>query len=770
MFYIFSIINDYSIENLISKNLMVQKGDIVIDKKNRHSRKLKTLRMKKLLPFFMFLLTVQFVVAQNVGIGTTTPDASALLDISSSNKGILISRINLTNIATAAPVTAPANGLLVYNTNATIAGGSGVGFYYWSGTKWIQLVSNNNAWGITGNSGTSSTINFIGTTDNNNLVFKRNNIVAGIIDNYLNTSYGLRGLQFNSGVQNTAIGDEALSENTDGNSNTAIGFAALFQNTSGSSNSAFGLISLGANTTGNNNTANGSLTLRSNTSGFSNVAMGVSALEKNTTRSNLVAIGDSSLYNNGIGVPSSYLFEATNNTALGSKALFTNTFGAFNTANGNRALFANIDGFHNTANGAQALFSNTTGSANTAIGSASLYYNTIGYFNTSIGHDALYYNKLGANNTAIGYRSLNNDTAGNYNTAIGSNADVTVMNLSKATAIGYNAKVSASNNLILGGTGTDAVNVGIGTTETSAYGHGGTNRILDIYNDATVANAQSHVMLATASVTGSMGGITWASKGISTAEKRTAFIGTLFEAASTASAPKAAITFYTTNSGIFSEKMRITSTGGVGIGTSAPNAPLQFANNGANRKIVLYETVNNDHQYYGFGINSAVLRYQVDGTNSNHIFYAGTSATTSAELFRIIGNGNAILAGTLAQSSDIRLKKNIAPLSLSLEKLTQLNGYTYNWISKDKDPNQQIGLIAQEVQKLYPQLITEIKGENGETTLAVNYTGLIPVMIESIKEQQKQKDTQQKQIEEQAQKMNDMQKQIEELKRMIQQK
>jgi hypothetical protein len=77
----------------------------------------------------------------------------------------------------------------------------------------------------------------------------------------------------------------------------------------------------------------------------------------------------------------------------------------------------------------------------------------------------------------------------------------------------------------------------------------------------------------------------------------------------------------------------------VGIGTSTPNAPLQFANSLANRKNVLWETSNNDHQFYGFGINSSVLRYQVDATVANHIFYAGTSATTSNELMRIQGNG-----------------------------------------------------------------------------------------------------------------------------------
>ena len=90
----------------------------------------------------------------------------------------------------------------------------------------------------------------------------------------------------------------------------------------------------------------------------------------------------------------------------------------------------------------------------------------------------------------------------------------------------------------------------------------------------------------------------------------------------------------------YNERMYINPDGNVGIGTTNPNAPLQFANTIVNRKIVLWDALNNDHQFYGFGINNNTLRYQVDGTTSNHIFYAGTSTTTSDELMRIQGNGN----------------------------------------------------------------------------------------------------------------------------------
>jgi hypothetical protein len=93
------------------------------------------------------------------------------------------------------------------------------------------------------------------------------------------------------------------------------------------------------------------------------------------------------------------------------------------------------------------------------------------------------------------------------------------------------------------------------------------------------------------------------------------------------------------------ERFRLTPSGNVGIGTSAPNAPLQFASTLANRKIVLYELVNNDHQYLGFGSQSNILRYQVANLNNDHIFYAATSPTTSNELARITGDGNIGIGG-----------------------------------------------------------------------------------------------------------------------------
>jgi hypothetical protein len=89
-------------------------------------------------------------------------------------------------------------------------------------------------------------------------------------------------------------------------------------------------------------------------------------------------------------------------------------------------------------------------------------------------------------------------------------------------------------------------------------------------------------------------------------------------------------------------------------------------------------------------------------------------------------------SGTLA-GSDLRLKTEITNLTQSLPKLAQLRGVSFFWKDKNRGAGQQLGLIAQEVEAVFPALVET--GPDGMK--AVNYTGLIPALIEAIKEQQR---------------------------------
>ena len=437
--------------------------------------------MKKF--FLLSIINVLLIVssfAQSVGIGTTTPHASSILEIKASNKGLLIPRTSTTSRTA---IVNPAKGLMVYDTTSS-------SFWYQNGSAWVQIGTSGNSWSVTGNAGTDSIINFVGTTDARPLVFRVNNVRAGYIGygksntsfgynsfisnnsgdfntasgtgallgnmtGYNNTASGSYALTTNTaGSFNIAMGSDALHNNNNGNSNSALGYqalyfntgdentaagrGALFTNTAGSQNTAIGTNALVLNTIGNGNTANGYFALFNNTKGYSNIAIGDHALFSNTDRGNLVAIGDSALYNNGIGA--AFLSDASYNTAVGSKALYSNTSGHGNTANGSLALYSNTIASHNTATGNYALYKNV-GEGNTADGYGTLAENTNGYYNV-----------------ADGLQALESNTTGYLNTAVGCFADISNGTFSNATAIGANAIVSTSNTIQLGDANVISVN------------------------------------------------------------------------------------------------------------------------------------------------------------------------------------------------------------------------------------------------------------------------------------------------------------------------
>ncbi len=443
--------------------------------------------MKNLL--FIVLLSFGLTVHAQVAINNdgSIPDNSAMLDIKSDTKGLLTPRMST---AQRLAISTPAEGLLLFDTSAGT-------FWYFNGTNWIDLAgSASPGWLLTGNSGTDTAINFIGTIDNQPLRFRVNNAWAGELHpTNGNVSFGLAaGQSITTGLSNTAIGRSSLYGNTSGNFNTAAGegslvtnttgsfnaatgYQALYSNSTGSYNVANGTSALYSNTTGDNNTANGYQALNSNTSGFNNTANGYKALFSNTTGIYNNANGFRALYSNTIGNYNTangvdalyYNSDGSSNTATGSYALFNNTWGSFNTANGLEALFSNITGTENTANGNQALYSNTVGYENTASGFQALLSNTTGYKNTAFGSQALFTNLAGDQNTSIGSGTLSNNTTGNRNTAIGPSALINNTTGTQNIAIGYNS-----------GPAPGFINLfnTIGIGNDGSYQHGGSNQVV----------------------------------------------------------------------------------------------------------------------------------------------------------------------------------------------------------------------------------------------------------------------------------------------------
>ena len=114
----------------------------------------------------------------------------------------------------------------------------------------------------------------------------------------------------------------------------------------------------------------------------------------------------------------------------------------------------------------------------------------------------------------------------------------------------------------------------------------------------------------------------------------------------------------------------------------------------------------------------------IDGTTIGH--------SSDSDLMTL-ASGSLTVAGDIILSSDARLKSNIVTLGPTLISLMQLDAKRYT-MKADKEQKQKIGLLAQEVQKVFPELVSEDK--NG--MLAVNYQALVPVLINALKEQEEQ--------------------------------
>jgi len=247
----------------------------------------------------------------------------------------------------------------------------------------------------------------------------------------------------------------------------------------------------------------------------------------------------------------------------------------------------NNTGNGNFAIGSRAFFSNGSGSNNLAIGNQACFSNGDGNLNIGIGLNALYTNVSGRLNLAIGYQSLFSNTGwGNL-------------------GIGW---------LSLFSTTTGQYNIGIGPQALYYNTVGNNNVAIGNSTGGNNNNCNNCVFLGYGA------------------------------AASINNLTNAIAIGYNAQVSI-SNALILGNNCNVGIGTSTPNAPLQFASINANRKIVLWEGANNDHQFNGLGINSTIFRFQVNATNNDFVFYAGTSSTTSNEVARITGTGDLVVQG-----------------------------------------------------------------------------------------------------------------------------
>jgi hypothetical protein len=144
-------------------------------------------------------------------------------------------------------------------------------------------------------------------------------------------------------------------------------------------------------------------------------------------------------------------------------------------------------------------------------------------------------------------------------------------------------------------------------------------------------------------------------------------------------------------------------------------------------KLVLYDNVGASSAGYTIGIDSGTMFSTVESTSSQFKWYGGTTLAAT-----LSGAGAFTAVGNITAFSDARVKTNIKTIDNALSKVLALRGVTYNRTDLE-DKSEQIGVIAQEVKEILPQVVQENDGH-----YSVAYGNIVGVLIEAIKEQQAQ--------------------------------
>ena len=162
-----------------------------------------------------------------------------------------------------------------------------------------------------------------------------------------------------------------------------------------------------------------------------------------------------------------------------------------------------------------------------------------------------------------------------------------------------------------------------------------------------------------------------------------------------------------------------------------------------------------EYNLLGSTVTNSATQFSAD--NTAFVIGNGANANNRADAFVVMFNGDATLAGNLSVNSDARLKSNIISLGSTMSKLLEIDGKSYI-MKKDEKKEQKIGLLAQDIEKVFPELVSESNGIK-----SVNYQGLVPVLINALKEQDVKMKEQQMKIES----LRDQEKRIDRLEKLI---
>jgi hypothetical protein len=585
----------------------------------------------------------------NVGIGTSSPNSTAILDITDLGKGLLIPRMSDVQRT---GISSPAQGLMVYQTN-TASASSPEGLYYYDSTLGWRFVN-----------------------------------PSGIPDN-LGNHLATQALNLNSNnITNTAAITGAGS-----NIGTTLGIGVR----------ADGGLNIGQNTT-NNNLLVGYQAGQGGATGGFNTSVGV-----------LSGASNSSTYANNafLGYKSGFLSNGSNNTYLGALAASAGTGAGANN------VFVGTSSGANNAGGGNNLFA----------GAESGTVNTSGSRNTFLGYRSGKSNVAGADNTFVGYQSGNLNT-GNQNVFIGDNAGANNAGSAGVQYIGFESgKVAtATNNQFIGF--QSGVNTTTGGTNMFSGFQSGFNNVSGTNNQFTGFKSGFNNNIGNG-VGGSFNHFDGNQSGFAnTTGSFNQFSGNQSGSSNTTGSNNLCIGHMAGNSTVTPTPGTAT---GVANTTGSFNTFIGWqagptTNNLSNAAAIGYlARVSQD--------NSLVLGAPAGSTFAVKV---GIGVTNPAYPLEVAGDINAIgkvYANGLQLTSDRRFKQDIKTLPGTLAQVQRLRGVSYTFRQKEFaarnfPTGQQIGVIAQELEQVFPELVTTA----ADGYKAVNYAQLTPVLIEAIKE------------------------------------
>lgn len=405
------------------------------------------------------------------------------------------------------------------------------------------------------------------------------------------------------------------------------------------------------------------------------------------------------------------------NTAVGYQAAYSNVTGSTVTAFGYKALYANT-GNNNVGLGESALVANTTGTANVGVGVIPLGNNTTGSYNTAVGQESLRNNTTASNNTAVGYQAGYSQT-GTNNTYLGYQAGYTTTSQGSNTFIGYKAGYAHNP--------SDGYTTCVGSQAGQAITSGNYN---------TLIGSQAGIALTTGSSNCFVGANgTYASGQLMTTGSKNTILGSF--------------------SG---------NNGGLDIRTSSNNVVLSDGDGNPRGLFISggWFKVQGDGSYQ----DTAGLYHEFSSAQNNQAFIVACSSTGSsvvgirsklpagasasakfylAELsgtgtvFQVISNGNVQNTNnSYGAISDVKLKENIVDATPKLADMMKVQIRNYNL--KSDPQHKQIGVIAQELEQVFPSMVeetadTDSEGNDlGTTTKSVKYSVFVPMLIKSIQE------------------------------------